>query len=319
MMPPTVSDTFSSAIEAVHYLFADGFNELDHGSATNGLITHSEIKNAPIGQKSAVFYRSFLPLRGQMVNLLTNTFRSFLKLAFANLRQTENDPINWASTQLQPALHAAFQWISEWYTLACDGENQSIRILVSKPVTQSGTISVPLPTSIPELPAWLAPSWLFGVSLAFYGIGGLKQNHIPPRDSEERLGKAHTRLLLKGARRILLWDLQATCKRALNEEIASAGMNRKETDSVPNRHPNKRKGWQQRNKLYEAIRKVLGANSQLQGIDFCSELDKRHAPPHPDWVENGHWRDGLTWKEAWNNKDLKRKIRRVRQEAQKTN
>jgi hypothetical protein len=83
------------------------------------------------------------------------------------------------------------------------------------------------------------------------------------------------------------------------------------------RGPNKRKGWEQREKLYRAIREVLTRNPSLQGMKFCAELDKRHAPPLYDWMKLGQWRDGLTWKEAWNNPDLLPKIRRVRQEAMK--
>jgi hypothetical protein len=84
------------------------------------------------------------------------------------------------------------------------------------------------------------------------------------------------------------------------------------------RGPNKRKGWEQREKLYGAIREILTRNPSLQGMKFCAELDKRHAPPLYDWMKLGQWPDGLTWKEAWNNPDLLPKIRRVRQEAMKS-
>ena len=318
-MPPTTLDTFSSPLEAIHRLCTDEYNKLDNATVMIGLKTHSDIKNAPVGQKSGFFYRSFLPLREQMVTLLANSYRRLLKLGLSHASRIRINPDHWAWTQLQPALYTVVKWAHEWYRLACDGENQSIRILVSMPVTQSGATTISLPASIPQLPPWFAPSWLFGVSLAFYGIGVLKQNHLPKRDSEEKLGKAHTRLLLKGARRILLWDLQAACERVRNEEIASAGMNRIESLSIPNRRPNKRRGWQQRIKLFEVIRKVLKADPDLQGIDFCTELDKRHALPLLDWMKNGEWREGLTWKDAWSDKELKRKIRRVRQEALKTN
>jgi hypothetical protein len=65
------------------------------------------------------------------------------------------------------------------------------------------------------------------------------------------------------------------------------------------------------------MRTVLSANPNLQGVKFCAELDKRHAQPLWDWGKSGEWREGLTWKEAWGNPNLRRKIRRVRQEAQK--
>lgn len=79
-----------------------------------------------------------------------------------------------------------------------------------------------------------------------------------------------------------------------------------------------REGWEQRLKLYRAIQNVLTRDSSLQGIEFCAQLDTRHAPPLYDWVKAGQWREGLTWKEAWNEPRLRKKIRRVRQEAMKS-
>ena len=87
--------------------------------------------------------------------------------------------------------------------------------------------------------------------------------------------------------------------------------------TMPDRRMNKRAGWQEREKLYVAIRKILEDDSTLEGIKFCAALDQRHAPPLHDWKERGEWSEGLTWKEAWGNRALRRKIRRVRQEAQK--
>lgn len=136
-------------------------------------------------------------------------------------------------------------------------------------------------------------------------------------DSEEKLGKAHTRLLLKGARRVFLWDLGAAIETVQNEETAAAGAIRVETVNRQKRVPNKRRGWQQRQKLYSSIQKVLNEKPSVHGMDFCAELDRRHAPPLLDWLKNGEWQEGLTWKEAWCKPDLRRKIRRVRQEAQK--
>jgi hypothetical protein len=83
------------------------------------------------------------------------------------------------------------------------------------------------------------------------------------------------------------------------------------------RDPNKRKGWQQRLKLYSTIQKVLSKKPSLTGAKFCAELDNRHALPLVDWETSGEWRNGLTWKEAWSNPTLRRRIRRVRQEAMK--
>lgn len=150
-----------------------------------------------------------------------------------------------------------------------------------------------------------------------FGVGLMKQEHIPNKESEEKLGPTHTRLLLKGAKRVFLWELQKELQIIANEEIAAAGAVRTETSQNSIRQPNKRRGWQQREKLYEVIRKILGSKPNLQGMQFCAELDKRHAPPLVDWITSGEWKVGLTWKEAWRVPELQRKIRRVRQEAQR--
>jgi hypothetical protein len=116
---------------------------------------------------------------------------------------------------------------------------------------------------------------------------------------------------------VFLWRLEAAIETARNEETAAAGAIPAATGIDRTRTPNKRKGLERRLKLYEAIRKILSKNSALQGMAFCGELDKRHAPPLLDWIERGEWPEGTTWKEAWGNETLRGKIRRVRQEAMK--
>jgi hypothetical protein len=171
-------------------------------------------------------------------------------------------------------------------------------------------------SDLPAQTAWRAPGWLFGVSLVFFGIGVMKPEHVPD-DKLEKLSPGHSRLILKGAKRVFLWELAELLERVRNEEVAAAGAIRAESSPEQKRQPNKRKGWEQREKLYSVIRKILGANPDLQGIAFCAELDRRHARPLWDWVKSREWREGLTWKEAWRIPELQRKIRRVRQEAQR--
>lgn len=285
----------------------------------HAIAAHSEIKRRPVFEKSAAFYRAFLPLRAQMVALLADTYRRYFKLGLAHPSQSEGDPRRWAWIQLQPAVFAVLRWMQDWYILACDGENQSTCQIAVVEVKPGQTTIAPIPIPEAHFPArapWRAPSWLFGVSLVFFGIDILKPHHVPDRQSEEKLGLSHSRLLLKGAKRVLLHELRIVLNTVSNEEIAAAAATRAESPMEQRRSPNKRKGWQQREKLYDVIRKVLGINPQLQGIDFCAELDRRHAPPHWDWTRSGEWREGLTWKEAWQIPELQRKIRRVRQEAQ---
>lgn len=216
----------TSALEAVANLCEDAFSKLDSTSGREALMAHFEIERRHVNEKSAGFYRSYLPLRAHMVALLADTYRRFFKLGLAHPSQTEGDPGNWAWIQLQPAVHAALGWMRDWYVLACDGENRRLRRIASFAYVPGGTVSTPIPTSLAPLPpptSWRAPAWLYGVSIALFGIGFLKEQHVPARDSEEKLGEAHTRLLLKGARKVFLWELGAAIETVRNEEIAAAG------------------------------------------------------------------------------------------------
>jgi hypothetical protein len=312
--------TLTPALKAIGALFEDGFVKLKSFGEMEALTAYGEIEKAPVYHKTGPFFRHFLPLRKDIVVLLADSYRRCFKLALAHVSQAGGDPDKWVWGELQPAVRVVLDWIRDWYILACDGENQSVRRVGSMPFVPGQTVSLAIPTTVFPFPpptCWRAPAWLFAVS-PFFGFGPLKEQHVPARDSEEKLGEAHTRLLLKGARRAFLWELAAAIETVRNEEIAAAGANRVETgDKQRRRGLNKRKGWEQRLKLYSAIQKVLSAKPSLEGMEFCAELDKRHAPPLLDWTESGEWREGLTWKEAWGDMGLRRKIRRVRQEAQK--
>jgi hypothetical protein len=289
-LPPP--DAFESALQAIATLLEGDFKKLQDALWKEALATNSEMAQLHYRQKTVPFFRRFVPLRQRMSTLLAEAYRRFFKLAQAHPSKTEGDSDRWAGNQLRPSLDTAVEWIRQWYILACDG---------------------PEPSSTP----WRAPSWLFGVSEVYFGIRFVYQNHLPNMDSDEPLGESHTRLLLKGARRVLLWDLEEAIERVRNEETAAAGAVRADAVTGQRRRTIKRKGWEKRLKLYDVIRTILSANPSLQGMAFCAELDKRHALPLLDWVKSGEWQEGLTWKEAWNQRELRRKIRRVRQEAQK--
>jgi hypothetical protein len=310
----------TSALDAVANLCDEAFRKLDRSSGLHAISAHSEIKRMSIDQKSSTFYQSFLPLRAEMIALLADSYRRYFKLAIAHPNQTGGDPTTWAWIQLRPALHAALEWMFDWYVFACDGESRRMRHIASFQFEPGKTVSTPIPDSVAvfsPVRAWRAPAWMFQVSLVFVGIEVVKTEHVPSRELVERLGPSHSRLILKGAKRVFLHTMGAAIERVRNEEIAAAGAIRTEAAHAPARQPNKRKGWERRLKLYSVIKKVLCASPTLQGMKFCAELDKRHAPPLLDWTESGEWR-GLTWKEAWRIPSLCRKIRRVRQEAQKT-
>lgn len=313
--------SITAAVGAIHNLAWPELEEIINRGQMQAMIAHDEITHALVNQKCGIFYRYFVPIRNQLIQSLANSYRRYLKVAFAHLHETGKHPDQWAWNELQPAVGAVLEWICDWYTLACDGENQYVRREASLEFVPGQTVSIPISLTSPSVPppeSWRAPSWLFQVAPSLGFIRPLKAKHVPDIQSNEKLGAAYSRLIIKLARRIFLWALEAAIEKVLNEEIAAAGAVPVARVVTAGRGPNKRDGWQQKQKLYGAIRKILTKNPNLQGIDFCAELDKFHAPPLRDWEKSAEWRDGLTWKEAWQNPKLCDRIRRVRQEAMKT-
>jgi len=250
----TVPDTFTSALRAVGNLFQDRFAKLNRSSELQAFSSHSEIKRMLVSQKRSAFLRHFLPLRKGIIELVAESYRRYFKLALAHPSQAGGDPGKWAWHQLQPAVGAVLEWIRDWYVLACDGENRWFVQLASIPITETGTISLSIPSTVPPLPppTWRAPAWLFAIS-PLDGIGPLKRQHVPATDSEAKLGEAHTRLLLQGARRAFLWELGAAIETVQNEETAAAGAIPAETVRGQTQGPNKRKGSKRRLKGVEGL------------------------------------------------------------------
>ena len=243
----TDNRNLTAALEAIANLLKRGFAAIDHSAGIQGLMAHSEIEQMGISQKSAAFFRHFVPLRKQMTELLADTYRKYLRVALAHSIDTGDDPERWAWIQLQPAVLGALDWTRDWYILACDGENQSIRHEGKIDFVPGQTVSLSIPTTVvPSLtPAsWRAPAWLFAIS-PLVGVGPLKQQHVPNTDSAEKLGEAHTRLLLKGAGRVFLWELGAAIETVSNEEIAAAGAIPRETVGKQAEQPSKRKDSKQ--------------------------------------------------------------------------
>lgn len=214
-------DRFPSALEAIGNLLTKELTDIVNAGWSVVLSAHFDIELAPINDRSARFYRHFVPLRQNLASVLAQNYRRCFKLALAHPHQTQRDPHEWALAQLRDAILGAGEWIRGWYILACDGA----RPIASAEVVPGQTVSVPIPSVAqpdPSPESWHAPAWLFEVG-PFVGIQLLKSRHVPPRDSDEKLGVAHTRLLLKGARRVFLWELGAAIENVRNEEMAAAG------------------------------------------------------------------------------------------------
>jgi DNA-directed RNA polymerase specialized sigma24 family protein len=234
---------FTPALDAISSLAQRDLDESFHGGQMAAVIAHDEIELAPINRKSAIFYQYFLPLRGKLISLLADSYRRYFKVALAHRREAGASPEQWAWNHLQSAVGLTMEWIRDWYILACDGENQSVRHTGQIPYAPGQTVSLPIPLTVPPLPpeSWRAPAWLFAVAPTLGFIRPLKTKHVPAIDSEEKLGAAHTRLLLKLARRVFLWALETAIEKVWNEEIAAAGAIPAEPIGVQIRQPNKRK------------------------------------------------------------------------------
>jgi hypothetical protein len=218
-------DKFALAHEAIRNLLFPELDGILRGGWSAALAANSEINIRPISQRTGSFNRHFLPLLKDLASLLAGAYRRYFKLALAQPQQTKSDPHEWALHQLDPAVGVTLEWIRDWYILACDGSNQYVQPVGSVPFQPGQTASISIPLNEPETvspKSWRAPSWLFAVG-PVVGIGPLKTKHVPATDSEERLSAAHTRLLLKGARRVFLWKLGAEIETVRNEEIAAAG------------------------------------------------------------------------------------------------
>jgi hypothetical protein len=210
------------ALEAIGNLAVQELNEIFYSGQMAAMSAHDEIELAPINRKTSLFYWHLLPLRKNLVSLLADNYRRYFKLALAHPREAERDPHQWAWIQLRPFVDAVLEQICNWYIRACD----------------DATAPFPPPNS------WRAPAWLFQVSLAHVGVGPLKTKNVPTTDSEQRLGAALTRLLLKGARRVFLWELAVAIERVRNEEIAAAGASPSQTVGGPQTgEPKKPKYW----------------------------------------------------------------------------
>jgi len=264
-------DTLTPAVKAIGELFEDGFAKLASAGTTESLMAHSEIKRTPTSQKTNAFFRHFLPLRKEMIALLAASYRRYFKLALAHASQAGGDPDKWTWHQVQPAVRAALEWIRDWYILACDAANQRVRLVGSLPFLPGKTVTLSIPTAVPSRQpptSWLAPAWLFQIS-PLVGVGPLKEKHVPDTNSEEKLGVAHTRLLLKGALRVFLLELGAAMETVRNEEIAAAGAIPAEMAVALGGQANKPKHW---SKGVEGLVRKVDLSRYTQNLTEKQEL-----------------------------------------------
>lgn len=232
-------DRFSAALEAIGNLLLPEIDQILSGGWSAALAANSEIKIRPISLRSGAFHRHFLPFLKELVSALAGAYRRYFKLALAHPAQVGDDPSNWALARLQPFISSTSDWIRDWHMLACDGSNRYMQPVGSVSFQPGQTASIPL--NQPEIASpkfWRAPSWLFAVG-AVVGIGPLKTDNVPPHDTEAKLSAAHTRLLLKGIRRVFLWKLSAEIETVRNEEVAAAGAIPVETPGEQARVTNK--------------------------------------------------------------------------------
>jgi hypothetical protein len=213
------------AMEATANLSNKDFDEFREKSQSDALFVHSQIETLLTNQRAARFYSVFGPLLQNLVKIFIDTYRRLFRLALANSLECGSKPHDWACNQLQGGIAPVAEWILDWYALACDGENRSVQRAATIPFVPNETVSASISTSSSPLfdaKSWLAPAWLFAVS-PLMGFGPLKSKNVPDMDSDQRLSRAQTRLLLKGMRRVFLWKLRGEIETARNEETAAAG------------------------------------------------------------------------------------------------
>jgi hypothetical protein len=268
-------DRFASALIAINNLLSPELDAILTGGWSAALAANSEINIRPIGQRKGPFDRHLLPLLKDLASLFASTYRRYFKLALAHPQQSGSDPHEWALHQLERAVGMTLEWLRNWYMLACDGSNQYVQPVGSVPFQPGQTVSTSILLNPPEIASpesWRAPAWLFAVG-PIVGIGTLKTKHVPPTDSEERLSAAHTRLLLKGARRVFLWKLGAEIETVRNEEIAAAGAIPPPTIPVRTSESGKRKSSKREFKGTEGLgRKVSDFSRYMDGLTEKQQL-----------------------------------------------
>jgi hypothetical protein len=233
----TPNGKFTSALEAINNLLLQELDQILSGGWSAALAANTEIKIRAITLRSGAFQRHFLPFLKEIVLALTGAYRRYFKLALAHPGQVGDDPNDWALANLQPFISATFEWIRDWHILACDGSNRYMQPVGSVPFQpgQTASMSIPFnPQEIASPKSWRAPAWLFAVG-PVVGVGPLKTENVPATNSEEKLSAAHTRLLLKGVRRVFLGMLGMAINTVRNEEIAAAGTMPAEALSPENR------------------------------------------------------------------------------------
>lgn len=302
-------------LAAAARLLEDDFGKWQFQAVLGGHETHIAIQDAPSERKTRGFHTALVRCRRPLVALIADGYRRYVRLTLAHQPLLGGEPSEIAWAWLQPAVSAGIAELVQWTVLACDGESAHLRPIGTLTAKSGETASLAIPKALPPAPPlanWRAPGWLFLQFPAMTGIRPLKNINLPDRNAE-RLDAAHTRLILAGMRRIFLAELRGAVQRVRDEELAISGA--APPANVPKtKRPQHRAGWERKEKLLAVIQEVLRQNPGLEGIDFCAELDRRHAPPLPAWEASGDW-DGLTFKAAWKRPALRKKIRRVRQEA----
>lgn len=311
-------DIAAEGVQAAARLLNQELAELHHQGTLEAHAAHCQIENAELRWRGRIFYQRLVPWRRQLIAVLARAYGRLLRVALANAARIEGDAHSWALGCTQPTISAVVEEIKEWTRLACDGENRSLQLLgtVEYEAGKAASMDPIAPPGVSPGKDWRAPAWLFLHYAPASGIGPLKTHHATPdAGADVRLGAAYTRLTLGGLRRIFLAELRGALERARDEEIAAHAASAQPPPSAPPpRRPSKRAGWERKERLLALIRDILDRQPGLQGAAFCAELDRHHAPPLSAWEQSGEW-DGLTFKAAWKQPRLRKKIRRVRQEA----
>ncbi len=122
---PKTNLALTAATEAVANLCEDEFSKLDPRSEMEALRVAPNSGNRILAGRAQSFIDLSSPCAQRWLGCW-RTYRRYFKLALAHPRDTGQDANHWALIQLQPAIHAAIDWIRDWYVLACEGENRHL-------------------------------------------------------------------------------------------------------------------------------------------------------------------------------------------------
>ena len=282
---------------AASKLLVDDFAAVQSLGTMSAYNAHVEIETLPAPRKSAVLYRGLALWRRDLVRILGEGYRRYVRLTLGHAVTISRDPTEEAWLWLQPAIQAGIAEMRQWIMLACDGENDTVRHIGTVALVPNETVRMSIPTALqPPLlsSTWRVPSWVFWAYTPATGIGPLKMEHVPNPGTEDKLSDAFTKLIFCGARRLFLLELRRASEHVRDEEIAAISA----SPSLIQVSAPRRSGLIFNNREQKILDVI---NAGARGRKYAIALDAAGLRPRRDWREKGcpsTYRDAY-WVQTW--------------------